>query len=486
MPIQLKFDSQGNEKQKLAYTYWADNVTDELLYGGGKFGGKSFLGCCFICGDALMYAETSYFIARKSLNDLRKETRKSIDEVMKMWNIPKSYYKYNTKDDFYTLGNGSTIFFLECKYLPGDPDFARFGSRQYTRGWIEEAGEVHEKAKQNLSASVGRWKNAEHKIPGKLLITCNPTKNWIYRDFYRPARDGVTDPTRALPPNRKFVKALAQDNKAGDGVTYAARLERTLTGGDRQRLLYGNWEYDEDPTILMEYEAILDMFQNNHVPPSGTKCITSDIARLGGDRIVKISWRGYVGTVTAWQWAKLPVTLSKLEAERVKLGVEKKMVLIDADGMGVGIEDFSYGFIGFKNGSSALPNPLNKYDGNGRIVRESFDNVKSQCGFGMAELINERKVKLICEDKSLERIIISELEQVRQGEETFGTDKKKSLEKKEVVSKRVGHSLDFWSAILMRKWFDLKPRTRRITTITGNESRMPIGDRRRWKDIEIS
>lgn len=478
MPLELQFNSHGNDKQKLAYRYWADSDSDEIAYGGAKYSGKSYLGCSLIFGDALMYPGTAYFIARKNLNDLRKHTRKSVDEVMAGWGIPRSYYKYQTKDDYYILGNGSTVSFIECKHLPGDPDYARFGSAQYTRGWIEEGSEVDEDAKENLQATVGRWKNLEYGIPGKLLITCNPTKGWLYRDFYRPNKEGT------IKANRKFIQALPSDNKAG-GKLYVEKLFRTLTGGKKERLLFGNWEYDDDPTILMDYEAILDLFRNE-VSPTTFKAITSDIARLGGDRIVEISWRGYVGTVTSWQWAKLPVTLSKLETQRSKLGIEKKMVLIDADGMGVGIEDFSYGFTGFKNGSSALPNPTNRYDGNGRVVRENFDNLKSQCGFGIAELINERKIRLICEDKALEKIIERELEQVRQEPDTYGTDKKKALEKKEVVAKRVGHSLDFWSAILMRKWFDLKPRTRKMRTITGNEGRMPKGDLRRWKDIELS
>ena len=100
-----------------------------------------------------MYPGTAYFIARKNLNDLRKHTRKSVDEVMAGWGIPRSYYKYHTKDDYYTLGNGSTVSFIECKYLPGDPDYARFGSAQYTRGMIEEASEVDEDAKENCSHS---------------------------------------------------------------------------------------------------------------------------------------------------------------------------------------------------------------------------------------------------------------------------------------------------------------------------------------------
>jgi len=71
--MQIQFKSK-NEKQIEAVSYWIDDTVEEILYGGGKGGGKSYLGASLIFGDALIYPETHYFIARKELNDLRKFT----------------------------------------------------------------------------------------------------------------------------------------------------------------------------------------------------------------------------------------------------------------------------------------------------------------------------------------------------------------------------------------------------------------------------
>jgi phage terminase large subunit len=70
-----------NQKQLEAAEYWIDNDTEQILFGGAKAGGKSFLGACLIFGDALIYPETHYFIARQELIDLRKFTIATIYEV---------------------------------------------------------------------------------------------------------------------------------------------------------------------------------------------------------------------------------------------------------------------------------------------------------------------------------------------------------------------------------------------------------------------
>ena len=78
--MELEFKTK-NVKQLQACEAWLDNTTEQILYGGAKGGGKSFLGCSMIFADALTYPETHYFIARAELNDLRKYTIPSIYEV---------------------------------------------------------------------------------------------------------------------------------------------------------------------------------------------------------------------------------------------------------------------------------------------------------------------------------------------------------------------------------------------------------------------
>jgi phage terminase large subunit len=154
----LEFNTNGNQKQKEMALAWVDPTITDIVYGGSKGSGKSFGGANLIFGDAFIYPETHYFIARKKLNDIRKFTIPTIHEVFGIWGITQDYYKFNGTDNFFTLFNGSKVFLLEAKYLPSDPLYMRFGSMQMTGGMIEEAGEFEIEAKQNLHASIGRWK----------------------------------------------------------------------------------------------------------------------------------------------------------------------------------------------------------------------------------------------------------------------------------------------------------------------------------------
>jgi len=97
--------------------------------------------------------------------------------------VDSRYYKFNGQDNYFSLYNKSKVFLIEAAYMPSDPLYQRFGSMQMTRGWIEEAGEFERAASNNLKASVGRWKNDLYGINGKILQTCNPSKNYLYHFF---------------------------------------------------------------------------------------------------------------------------------------------------------------------------------------------------------------------------------------------------------------------------------------------------------------
>jgi phage terminase large subunit len=91
--MKLKFDTNGNEKQKQVCIHWKDNEVSDIAYGGSKGSGKSYLGCSLIFGDAFTYDATHFFIARKKLHDLRKYTIPSIYEVFDHWRISSKYIR---------------------------------------------------------------------------------------------------------------------------------------------------------------------------------------------------------------------------------------------------------------------------------------------------------------------------------------------------------------------------------------------------------
>lgn len=435
--MNIVFDTNGNDKQKEVAKLWVDNTVTDIAYGGSKGSGKSYLGCSLILGDALLYPGTHYFIARKKLNDLRKYTIPSIHEVFEHWGIGPGYYNFNGQDNFFTLHNGSKIFLLDAKYLPSDPKYMRFGSMQMTRGWIEEAGEFEEEAKNNLNASIGRWKNDLYGLGPKLLQTCNPAKNYLYRDYYTPNKKGD------LPSWRKFVQALPQDNKKLD-KGYIENLLKSLSVNEKERLIYGNWEYDDDPSVLIDYNRILDLFTNSFVE-DGEMFITADIARFGRDKTVIGLWTGFR--------LKKIITIPKNKiteaAEVIKTLAEKYMVpmsntIVDEDGVGGGVVDI-LGCEGFVNNSRALDNPETREP-------ENYNNLKSQMYYALSMLINKAGMFIADVDPEIKDMIIQELEQVKQYR--MDVDGKKSVLPKDKIKDLIGRSPDYSDMLMMRMWFN--------------------------------
>lgn len=439
----LKFNTQGNEKQKLCASYWIDNETTDIVYGGSKGSAKSYTGCSLIFGDAFIYPETHYFIARKNLNDLRKFTRPSIHEVFNNWGLTDKYYKFNGQDNYYELYNKSKVFLLDAKYLPSDPDYYRFGSMQMTRGWIEEAGEFEEKAKNNLQASLGRWKNELYNLTPKLLQTCNPSKNYLYRDYYKPFKEGK------LPSWKKFVQALPTDNKMLP-KDYVDNLLKILSGNEVERLVKGNWEYDDNPYALFDYEDILNIFSNDFVfVPGSKKYLTCDIAYEGSDLFVIGYWEGLT-LMQIWAIDKIDEVLvsKRINDIRIEKGVPISNVTYDADGLKTFVRQSSK--TGFLADAKEFHNGGTPIKVKGRL--ENFKNLKAQCYFYLAEMVRENKIHIA--PKEYRKQIIEELEQIRKL--PLADDGKIALEKKQDLKDRLGRSPDFADMLMMRMLFELK------------------------------
>ena len=443
--MKIIFDTNGNEKQKECARYWIDDLTDDTVYGGAKGGAKSYTGCSLIFGEGMLYAGCQYFIARKKLSDLIKFTIPSIHEVFKHWGLTNNYYNFNGQYNVFTLYNETKVFLIEAKQMPSDPLYMRFGSMQMTKGWIEEAGEFEEEAKNNLAASVGRWKNDEYNLKGKILQTCNPSKNYLYRDYYKKHKNGT------LEPHKKFIQALPTDNKMLSSG-YLEHLQRTLSVNQRKRLLEGNWEYDDNPFALCSYEKILDIFTNTFIA-DGEKYITVDIARKGRDTTNIIYWSGWkMIEMTTLNRALTQEVVRTIKAMQSRYQVPNSNTIADEDGVGGGAVDM-VGCRGFIAMSYPILIPTNQHD-----KTELYFNFKSQCGFHLAKKINSAEVYCSFQDKDRE-MLIEELEQLEEME--LASDMKARIISKDLMKERLGRSPNILDCMIMRASFDLHKRIER-------------------------
>jgi len=417
-------------KQVEAVNYWIDDTSEEILYGGSKGCGKSFLGCFLIFSDALMYPETSYFIARHNLNDLKKYTTPSIIEMFSMMRLDfNNYVTYNAQDNFFTLYNGSRVYYIDCHFIPGDPAFHRFGSLQFTRGWFEEIGQIDALAIENLSVSAGRWKNSEYNLKRKILLTCNPNKGYAYNNFYLLAKSGN------LPDYKKFIQALPTDNRYLT-TDYLDSLGR-LPESERERLKFGNWEYDSDPNTMIDPLTINDMFSNNYVEP-GKKRIVADIARYGSDRAIITVWDGLILihylTFDISSMAEIQQAISAL---KIKYAVQLSDIIVDEDGIGGGIVD-NLKCKGFLN--------------NGKPTVATYQNLKSECGYKLAEQAGQIWIKCGLPDREIE-MIRQELGMLK----TYDSDRDGKLRilPKEKIKEHIGRSPDWLDVFIMRMYFEV-------------------------------
>lgn len=402
--------------------------------GGGAGGGKSWIATEWQAAMCLNFPGVRYFMGREELSRLKDTTVKTFFKMAKFHDIQDTfrYYEHYSAIRFH---NGSEISLLNLKYEPSDPMFERFGSTEYTGGVIEEAGEVHFNAFDTLKSRVGRHLNDQYNIPKKILITCNPKKNWLYNTFYKPWKEGT------LEEGYAFIQSLAIDNTKID-KGYISSLEEIKDPVMKARLKYGEWEYEGDPLSMLEHDHILDIFTNDFIE-GGLRYITADIARFGKDKIIIRVWDGLrvMERIERTKMA-IPDTAELIKQTARKYNVSMSRVICDEDGVGGGVVDIlkCKGFV-------ALSSPLNG---------EKFDMLKSQCGYKLAELIKQGKIYESA-PPSLQQLLVEELGQLKRKEDS--EDRKQAIMPKEKIKDMLGRSPDDLDTYIMRAYFELvKPK----------------------------
>jgi phage terminase large subunit len=430
-----------NKKQSIAIDYLEDKITTEVLFGGGAGGGKSILGCYWLSKMCFKYPESRWVMGRASMKTLKETTFVSFLKMAKMQGLKAETHFHVTSPqqkeypNCILFPNKSVILLKDLQFYPSDPDFDELGSLEITGAFIDEGNQVTDKAKAILGSRM-RHNITEYKIVPKLLVTCNPAKNWVYRDFYKPFRDGN------LLPHRNFIQSLVTDNPDIDPTYYQNLLK--LDKNSKERLLYGNWEYDDDPAALIGFEAISNIFTNTFVP-SGEKFITCDVARFGKDKTTIGVWDGYRVKIYTFKGLKVTEVANRIESFRQNHGVPMSNIIADEDGVGGGVVDI-LGCHGFVNNSRPIENQKTGEP-------ENYDNLKSQCYYMLAEIVNANQMYIDCEDGETKDMIVDELEQVKQ----FNMDKdgKKRIIPKDKVKELIGRSPDYSDLLMMRMWFSL-------------------------------
>lgn len=442
-------------KQTELWEAWESEHITEAGYGGAAGGGKTRVGCYLAITIAEMYPGSRGAIGRKELKTLRLTTIASLFEILKELGYGEKDYRYDAQQSVLHFPNGSQIYFLDTAYSPQDPEYTRFGSLEITWAWIDESNETPEKAKSILKTRVGRKNEINGvKIKPFWLETFNPNKGHVHRDYYKPWKEGV------LPPYRTFIRALPGDNPHLPEA-YITNLERSdkIT---RERLLKGNFEFDDDPQKVMFYEAITDLIQNPLLNNKKDRMLVADIARFGGDKIVFGLYEGLkLYGLYVYTYQGIDQTIRKLKEVIVDHNVPYLNVIVDEDGIGGGVVDGMRGIKGFTG--NATPLPIWDYVKN-RQAPANFRNFRSQCYFKLGELVNNRQLAITItrfetniEGYTVEQAIsdiFEELDAIKSTDNSV--DGKQAIIPKSEIKEQLGRSPDFADILMMRMFFELK------------------------------
>jgi len=434
------------ERQAEAMNLLTDNKNGvtEILFGGSAGGGKSYLACAWLITMCLSYPGTRYLMGRAVLKALKETTLMTFFDVCSEWGLRKDeHWVFNTKDNIIKFSKelgGSQIFLKDLFQYPSDPEFDSLGSLEITGAIIDEVSQISKKAKDIVMSRI-RYKLDKYELIPKMLLVTNPAKNWCYSQFYKPFKEG------ALIPYRRFVPALPGDNHFLS-EHYISNLEK-LDDAEKQRLLFGNWEYDDDSSTMIPYAKIVEMFRPRE--SFGDRYISADIARLGRDKTIICVWEGLnVIRIEELRKNKIPEAAELIQQLRFEHKVHVEHICIDEDGIGGGVLDLIDGAVGITNNAAPI-----KVEGG----KENFGNLKSQLYFYLADYANREKIYIRCSPQQRESII-TELEVVKR--KRVDSDGKFFILPKQDVKDLIGRSPDYTDALAYRMYFEISNQSRYV------------------------
>lgn len=425
-------------KQEEAVWYLNQPHIREVKYGGAAGGGKSALGALWLNSMCQIHKGSRWLMGRAKLKTLKQTTLNTFFELTSKLEC-SNWFDYNQQAGEIKYKNGSVIILKDLFLYPSDPEFDSLGSLEVCGGFVDETAQINQKAWQ-IALSRCRYGLDKFNITPKMLGTCNPTKNYVYKEFYRPNKDGT------ILPHRAFVQSLPTDNPFLPQSYLDSLL--SLDEISKQRLYYGNWEYDDDPATLMDYNKIVDIFTNRFVE-GGLKYVTADIARLGDDKTIIVVWDGFRAIhITKIDRSGLNEVISAIKTLQDAYSVPNQNTICDEDGVGGGVVD-ALGCKGFVNNSRPLPE-------DGEV--KNYANLRSQCYFKLSQMVNQNLVYLHNIDGQVKDLIAEELEQIKQKD--IDKDGKLAIIGKEVIKQNIGRSPDYSDALMMRMWFLFAPKRR--------------------------
>lgn len=429
----------------MGYLVNGDYVSD-ILFGGAAGGGKSYTGWAWLTVSCLAWKGINTVVLRKALNTITTSGLETFTEVAlnlglkegKHWKFHggKNAILIDMNGDF-SNSTCSKIWFKGCEKSK-DKEVQSLGSTLYAFGFVEEGGEVPHNAFDTLAHSrLGRCpKGIKHGLAPKCFITCNPSDNWVKSEFYVPFRKGN------LQDHKVFINSFVDDNPFQTDY-YKRNLTRLADKVQKKRLMYGDWEFSSTDFDLVSGEKISDLFYNDHVKP-GRRRLSADIALQGKDKFTVLFANG-LRTKVVKQIDKCGgrTLLNVIKETASEHGVGRSQIVFDGDGLGSYLEEFLELSNAFHNAARPI----------GDKAKITYDLLKTQCAYKLADLVDQGLIYIECDDPDLIERITREFRCLKRQTNLDG--KLKLITKEEMKDMNDSNSTDFLDLWLMLMWFYL-------------------------------
>jgi len=404
---------------------------------------KSFTGCLWQIKRRLQYKGSRGFLARARLKDLKASTLLTFFEVCGLLGLRMGVdFKYNAQTGVIIFSNGSEEYLKDLFFYPSDPDFVSLGSTEYTDGFIDEMGDIGFEAYDIIRSRV-RFKLDEFGLIPKIAMGSNPCKTFIYGEFYKKWRDNE------LEPYKIYVHASVYDNPFISGH-YINNLKK-LSTKNRERLLNGNWEYDDDPTKIFNYDSIVDLFTNE--AKRGKKYCIVDQSGFGRDSCMVSIWDGlFITELLQFSEGLSSIELDKILTSRT---IPRSHCLVDEIGVGFGLKKEMPEIIGFVANAAPLKKNKQSTDDEGL---DNYKNLRSQCWFELANHVNSGMIGIYRDlPVNVKELLIEDLEVMKQMDSDKDA-KMRVITKKELHdTAALSRSTDAGDVLMMRMYFEINP-----------------------------
>ena len=215
-------------------------------------------------------------------------------------------------------------------------------------------------------------------------------------------------------------------------------------------------EYIENQGSLFKFTALVDVFSNT-ITKENSKYLTVDIADDGSDKTIFAFWEG-LEEYRREEFERLN-TEGIIQKIREYASLEKipySQIAVDAVGVGAGVASSSLldGIIGFKGSFAPIKTDDNIVMPNVSVLKvanlvSDYKNLRSQCIFTLADLVNNHKIASKVTGRQKENVI----EELQHYQDVSTGDGKRMATQTEDIKAIIGRSPDNASTWLMRMYF---------------------------------